>query len=56
MVWGSRDRLGDRLSGDGWVEPLALSAADVDQLERVAPRQAWAGDRVAVAGRQLAHS
>ena len=33
---------------------LTLSAAEVDRLERVAPRQAWAGDRVAFAARQLA--
>jgi aryl-alcohol dehydrogenase-like predicted oxidoreductase len=35
---------------------LALTNADVEQLERLAPRRGWAGDRVAFAGRQLARS
>jgi aryl-alcohol dehydrogenase-like predicted oxidoreductase len=33
---------------------LGLSTADVERPERLAPRRAWAGDRVAFAGRQLA--
>jgi aryl-alcohol dehydrogenase-like predicted oxidoreductase len=44
----------DRLEENCAAVKLALSGADVERLERLAPRQAWAGDRVAFAGRQLA--
>jgi aryl-alcohol dehydrogenase-like predicted oxidoreductase len=46
----------DRLEENCAAVELALSDADVEGLERRAPRRAWAGDRVAFAGRQLARS
>jgi len=39
-----------RLEEDAGAVEVALSAAEVDKLERIAPRQAWAGGRVAFAG------
>jgi aryl-alcohol dehydrogenase-like predicted oxidoreductase len=44
----------DRLEENRAAVELALSPTDVDRLERLAPREAWAGDRVAFGGRQLA--
>jgi aryl-alcohol dehydrogenase-like predicted oxidoreductase len=46
----------DRLEENCAAAELSLSDADVERLERLAPRRAWAGDRVAFAGRQLARS
>jgi aryl-alcohol dehydrogenase-like predicted oxidoreductase len=43
-----------RLEENCAAAKLGLSTADVERLERLAPRRAWAGDRVAFAGRQLA--
>jgi aryl-alcohol dehydrogenase-like predicted oxidoreductase len=39
---------------ENWASvKLTLSDTDVERLERLAPRRAWAGDRVAFAGRRL---
>jgi aryl-alcohol dehydrogenase-like predicted oxidoreductase len=46
----------DRLEENSAAVELVLSPADVDRLERLAPRQAWAGDRAAFAGRQIARN
>jgi aryl-alcohol dehydrogenase-like predicted oxidoreductase len=46
----------DRLEENRAATELALSDADVERLERLAPRRAWAGDRVAFAGRQVARN
>jgi aryl-alcohol dehydrogenase-like predicted oxidoreductase len=46
----------DRLEENRAAVELVLSPADVDRLERLVLRQAWAGDRAAFAGRQIARS
>jgi aryl-alcohol dehydrogenase-like predicted oxidoreductase len=43
----------ERLEENSAADVLALSTGDIDGIERVAPRESWAGDRIAFAGRQL---
>jgi aryl-alcohol dehydrogenase-like predicted oxidoreductase len=42
-----------RLEENSAADSLELSPGDLARIERIAPRDAWAGDRVAFAGRQL---
>jgi aryl-alcohol dehydrogenase-like predicted oxidoreductase len=42
-----------RLEENAAASRMTLSAADLDRLEQLTPRDAWAGDRVAFAGRRL---
>jgi aryl-alcohol dehydrogenase-like predicted oxidoreductase len=42
-----------RLEENSAAGNLRLSPGDLARMERVAPRDAWAGDRIAFAGRQL---
>lgn len=43
----------DLLEENTGAVDIGLTPAELDQLDHVVPRQAWAGDRVAFAGRQL---
>jgi aryl-alcohol dehydrogenase-like predicted oxidoreductase len=42
-----------RLEDNSAADTLTLSPGDLAQIEQAAPRHAWAGHRVAFAGRQL---
>jgi aryl-alcohol dehydrogenase-like predicted oxidoreductase len=46
----------DRLEENGAAPDIVLTPADVVRLEQLLPRDAWVGDRIAFAGRNLARA